>query len=73
MIHWNGPLLHEADKFLMEALDHKFTNDDGEQQPWNFHSTDDRGAASRGRHAWFVSPVIDRLKKEKSNKFSFMT
>ena len=67
MIHWNGPLLHEADKFLMEALDHKFTNDDGEQQPWNFHSTDDRG-----RQAWTVSAVADRLKKDKS-KFSFMT
>ena len=72
MIHWNGPLLHEADKFLMEALDHKFTNDDDELQPHNFHSTDDRSAASRGRQTWTVSSVVDRLKKEKS-KFSFMT
>ena len=26
MIHLNGPLLHDADKFITAALDHHFTN-----------------------------------------------
>ena len=67
MIHWNGPLLHEADKFIIAFFDHYFTDEEGEPRPWNFRSTDDRG-----RQIWTVSEVIDRLKREKS-KFAFMT
>ena len=35
MIHWNGPLSHEADDFLKRALDKHFSG-----KPWNFHRTD---------------------------------
>ena len=61
---WNAPLLHEADPFLKEALDHHF----GPGNKWHFYSNDKQNRillVSR------VSKVIDRLRKRLS-KFFFM-
>ena len=60
---WNAPLLHEADPFLNEALDHYF----GPGKKWHFSSNDKQNRLLVSR----VSKVIDRLRKRLS-KFYFM-
>ncbi len=62
-IVWNGPLLHQADEFLKESLDHYF----GEGKEWHFYTIDKQ----RRPLVTFVSKVVDRLMKCAS-KFPFM-
>jgi hypothetical protein len=62
-IVWNGPMLHEADEFLKESLDHYF----GEGKPWHFYSIDKK----RRPLLSYVSKVVDRLMRCVS-KFIFM-
>jgi hypothetical protein len=63
-IAWHAPLQHEADPFLMEALNHYF----GKEGRWHFYSTD---KTNRPLLVIYISKVIDKLKTRLS-RFTFM-
>ena len=58
MIHFNGPLLHEADQLLSDALDRNFKGN-----KWHFHQT---SAAGQAGHFSIMSKVMHRLSQERS-------
>ena len=58
MIHFNGPLLHEADELLSDALDRNFKG-----KKWHFHQT---SAAGQAGPFSIVSKVMHRLSQERS-------
>jgi len=70
IIDYNGPLLHEADKYLMASVDHYFTrrNADGTKtlQPHHFFHKNERFSK------FTYSEVIDH-KLEKRSKLGFVT
>ncbi len=63
MVHFNGPLLHEADGILKAALDMYFRDRDLALGTWHFHRTS-RG--SLDGHFSVTSKVQQRLNAERS-------